>query len=171
MNATESYQAYTVQNIDKKRLRNAQPTIKNTPNLLFEYQCTSGKFVRLPNRMESNRNFFLARIGMLYFLRRPISPPASISSELHVQPLPNVLCMLPMAVVQFSIGGVIAIFVRRAYFIFMDDITLHAMARNTQDDITSQNLWSRYVRHFVGITWHNVCNYWAKIYHISQLKF
>ena len=39
--------------------------------------------------------------------------------------------MLPMAVVQFSIGGVIAIFVRRAYFIFMDDITLHTMARNT----------------------------------------
>jgi len=28
-------------------------TIKITPNLLFEYQCTSGKFIRL-----SNRNFF-----------------------------------------------------------------------------------------------------------------
>ena len=53
-------------------------TIKITPNLLFEYQCTSGKFIRLPNRIESNRknrfgsenlnesnrNFF-ARIGML----------------------------------------------------------------------------------------------------------
>ena len=25
-------------------------TIKITPNLLFEYQCTSGKFIRLPNR-------------------------------------------------------------------------------------------------------------------------
>jgi len=24
-------------------------TIKITPNLLFEYQCTSGKFIRLPN--------------------------------------------------------------------------------------------------------------------------
>ena len=45
--------------------------IKITPNLLFEYQCTSGKFIRLPNRIEkidsvarieSNRNFFLARI-------------------------------------------------------------------------------------------------------------
>jgi len=23
-------------------------------------------------------------------------------------------------------------------------------------ELTSQNLWSRYVRHFVGITWHNV---------------
>ena len=29
-----------------------------TPNLLFEYQCTSGKFIRLPNRIESNRIFF-----------------------------------------------------------------------------------------------------------------
>jgi len=26
---------------------------KITPNLLFEYQCTSGKFIRLPNRIES----------------------------------------------------------------------------------------------------------------------
>jgi len=49
-------------------------TIKITPNLLFEYQCTSGRFIRLPNRIEkidsvarieSIRNFF-ARIGMLY---------------------------------------------------------------------------------------------------------
>jgi len=30
-------------------------TVKITPNLLqvFEYQCTSGKFIRLPNRIES----------------------------------------------------------------------------------------------------------------------
>jgi len=27
-------------------------TIKITPNLLFKYQCTSGKFIRLPNRIE-----------------------------------------------------------------------------------------------------------------------
>jgi len=27
--------------------------IKITPNLLFEYQCTSGKFIRLPNRIET----------------------------------------------------------------------------------------------------------------------
>ena len=27
-------------------------SIKITPNLLFEYQCTSGKFIRLPNRIE-----------------------------------------------------------------------------------------------------------------------
>jgi len=49
--------------------------IKITPNLLFEYQCTSGKFIRLPNRIEkidsvarieSNRiETFFARIGML----------------------------------------------------------------------------------------------------------
>jgi len=30
-------------------------TIKITPNLLLEYQCTSGKFIRLPNRIEKNR--------------------------------------------------------------------------------------------------------------------
>jgi len=28
-------------------------TIKITPNLLFEYQCTSGKFIRLLNRIEN----------------------------------------------------------------------------------------------------------------------
>jgi len=28
-------------------------TIKITPNLLFEYQCTSGKFIGLPNQIES----------------------------------------------------------------------------------------------------------------------
>jgi len=32
-------------------------TIKITPNLLFEYQCTSGKFVRLPNRIKSKNRF------------------------------------------------------------------------------------------------------------------
>jgi len=26
--------------------------IKITPNILFEYQCTSGKFIRLTNRIE-----------------------------------------------------------------------------------------------------------------------
>ena len=56
----------------------AMHTIRITPNLLSEYQYTSDKFIRLPNRIESNRknrfgsenrmasnrNFF-ARIGML----------------------------------------------------------------------------------------------------------
>jgi len=46
----------------------------NSPSLLFEYQCTSGKFIRLANRfekidsvtiIESNKIFF-ALIGMLY---------------------------------------------------------------------------------------------------------
>ena len=32
-------------------------TIKITPNLLCEYQCTSGKFIRLPNRIESKNRF------------------------------------------------------------------------------------------------------------------
>jgi len=30
-------------------------TIKITPNLLFESQCTSGKFIRLPNGIESKK--------------------------------------------------------------------------------------------------------------------
>ena len=38
--------------------------LKITSNLLFEYQCTSGKFIRLPNRIESET--FFPRIGMLY---------------------------------------------------------------------------------------------------------
>ena len=45
-----------------------------TPNLLFEYQCTSGKFIRLPNRIEKidsaariESKLFFARIGMLYW--------------------------------------------------------------------------------------------------------
>jgi len=37
-------------------------TIKITPNLLFEYQCTSGKFMRLPNRIESKKIDSVARI-------------------------------------------------------------------------------------------------------------
>ena len=40
-----------IHNIDKKQLRNAY--YKITLNFLFEYQCTSGKFIRLPNRIES----------------------------------------------------------------------------------------------------------------------
>jgi len=34
--------------------------------------------------------------------------------------------------------------------------------------VTSQNLWSRYDRHFVGTTRHNVRNYAAKIYRVVQ---
>jgi len=51
-------------------------TIKITPNLLFEYQCTSGKLIAESNRIEkidpvarieSNQiGTFFARIGMLY---------------------------------------------------------------------------------------------------------
>ena len=47
-----------------------EPQLKETPpgpspnslSLLFEYQCRSGKFIRLANRIET----FFARIGMLY---------------------------------------------------------------------------------------------------------
>ena len=53
-------------------------TIKIAPNLLFEYQCTSGKFYQIAEsnriekiysvaRIESNRiETFFARIGMFY---------------------------------------------------------------------------------------------------------
>jgi len=46
-------------------------TIKITLNLLFEYQCTSGKFIRLPNRIEkidsvTRIKTFFVQIGVLY---------------------------------------------------------------------------------------------------------
>jgi len=34
----------------------AMHAIKINPNLLFEYQCTSGKFIRLLNRIESKNS-------------------------------------------------------------------------------------------------------------------
>jgi len=49
--------------------------VKITPNLIFEYQCKSGKFIRLPNRIEkidsvakiesNGIETFFARIGIL----------------------------------------------------------------------------------------------------------
>ena len=51
-------------------------TIRITHNLLFEYLCTSGKFIRLPNRIKSKKidsvariesKLFFTRIGMLYW--------------------------------------------------------------------------------------------------------
>ena len=44
----------------------AMHTIKITPNLLFEYQCTSGKFIRLPNQIEKIDS--VARIESKHFL-------------------------------------------------------------------------------------------------------
>jgi len=41
-------------------------TIKITPNLLFECQCTSSKFIRLPNRIEKIDS--VARIELQLFL-------------------------------------------------------------------------------------------------------
>ena len=34
----------------------------NSPSLLFEYQCKSGKFIRLANRIESKKIDSVARI-------------------------------------------------------------------------------------------------------------
>ena len=51
-------------------------------------------------------------------------------------------------------------------------LMLRTAARsNTQGEMTSRNLWARYDRHFVGITWHNVWSWWAKICHVIQTKF
>ena len=49
----------------QKQLRNTY--YKITPNLLFEYQCTSGKFIRLPNRIESKKIDSVARIESTLF--------------------------------------------------------------------------------------------------------
>ena len=40
----------------------------------------------------------------------------------------------------------------------------------TQGEVTSQSLWSRYDRHFVGITRYNASSYMAKICRVIQLK-
>jgi len=49
----------------KKQLRNAY--YKITPNLLFDYQCTSGKFIRLLNRIEPKKIDSVARIESKLF--------------------------------------------------------------------------------------------------------
>jgi len=41
---------------------------------------------------------------------------------------------------------------------------------NTQGEVTSQNLWSRYDRHVVGITWHGVWSQKPKIYGVIRIK-
>jgi len=40
----------------------------------------------------------------------------------------------------------------------------------TQGEVTSHNLWSQRDRHFVGITWLNVCSRGAKIYRVIGLR-
>ena len=49
---------HAIESMCKTSIKNsyAMHTIKITPNLLFEYQCTSGKFMRLPNRIESKKS-------------------------------------------------------------------------------------------------------------------
>jgi len=47
-----NWKLYSVEHPQKNSY--AMYTIKITPNLLSEYQCTSGKFIRLPNRIEKS---------------------------------------------------------------------------------------------------------------------
>ena len=48
----------------------AMHTMKITPNLLFEYQCTSGKFIRLPNRIESKLFFCPNWNALVHYTQR-----------------------------------------------------------------------------------------------------
>jgi len=60
-------------------------TIKITPNLLFEYQCTSGKFIRLPNQTE--KIVSVARIESKLFLPELECSSVQYCRKLH--------CLLP----------------------------------------------------------------------------
>jgi len=40
----------------------------------------------------------------------------------------------------------------------------------TWGEVTSQNLWPRYDRHFVGVKRHNVLGQMAKNYRVIQIK-
>jgi len=61
-------------------------TLKITPNLLFDYRCTSGKLIRLPNRIESK--LFFARIGMLYNVRTVATAVCLRQSTASLDPSP-----------------------------------------------------------------------------------
>ena len=63
------------------------------------------------------------------------------------------------------------LFVLKLPLVSLQRSTTASFSDNTQGKMTSQNLWSRYDRHFVGITWHNVWNWWPKICHTIQTKF
>jgi len=97
----------------------AMHTIKITPNLLFEYQRTSGKFITLPNRIESRKIDSVARIESNFFCpnrnaplheRKPVSIKLrmrqglrngtlsvrlSVPSIDHCMPLRRVCCCGP----------------------------------------------------------------------------
>jgi len=66
-------------------------TIKITPNLLFEYQCASGKCIRLPNRIEKNRFGSENRIEWKLFL-----PELECSSQCPV--VFTILCGMHTAI-------------------------------------------------------------------------
>jgi len=48
--------------------------------------------------------------------------------------------------------------------------TLSTTHAYTEGDVTSQSLWSRDDRHFVGITRYNALRYMAKIDHVIRIK-
>jgi len=52
-------------------------TPPNSPSLLFEYQCRSGKFIRLANRIESKKIDSAARIESKLFCRNWNALPQS----------------------------------------------------------------------------------------------
>ena len=42
--------------------------------------------------------------------------------------------------------------------------------RRNAGEVTSQNISSRYDRHVVGVTWHDVCSQKAKLYGVIRIK-
>jgi len=93
-----------LQNVDKNSY--AMHTLKITPNSLFDYRCTSGKFIRLPNRIESNRNFFCPNWNALYtqvygvyqppgFFWQRILASVIINKQGTFSPLATPLCVYP----------------------------------------------------------------------------
>ena len=54
MHAIESYRSYCAEH-RQKQLRNAYYKITHNLGLLFEYLCTSGKFIRLPLNLPHGR--------------------------------------------------------------------------------------------------------------------
>ena len=82
-----SIESYTEQNIDKNSY--AMHTVKMTPNLLFEYQCTSGKLIRLSNRIESklfcpNWNAVGCWLLAVSWWRSTVVERRSVTSELSL---------------------------------------------------------------------------------------
>ena len=131
-------------------------TIKITPNLLFEYQCTSGKFIRLPNRIESK--LFLPELECSRKHYRSIHK--SCGKDKGNQRLcHHASCVQREKNRVMDWDGVRVIEkdqTRLADSSARQCGSETATIRIRQGKMTSQDLRSRYVRHFVGITWRNV---------------